>query len=209
MKHNSQSLTTKRAFDLVAALLGLASLAPLFLVVAIWIRLDSPGPVFFRQERVGKGFRRFRIYKFRTMVADAAHKGPSITWGADSRITSVGRFLRRTKIDELPQLINVVNGQMSLVGPRPEVPEYVDAFLDDFAEILSVRPGITDAASLQFRDESTILGAFPNPEQIYVTSILPAKISLAKEYVRQSSSVLSDIRVIRDTLSSILRGTIS
>ena len=191
----------KRTFDLVAALLGVVGLAPLFVLIACLIKFDSDGPVFFLQERVGKGFRRFRIFKFRTMVTDA-QKGALITCGDDPRITRVGRFLRKTKLDELPQLINVIKGDMSIVGPRPEVPTYVEAFHCDFDEILTVRPGITDVASLHFRDEAAILGAFQNPEQMYLTSILPAKIRLSKEYVRRSS-LLSDVQVILDTLAAL------
>jgi lipopolysaccharide/colanic/teichoic acid biosynthesis glycosyltransferase len=142
------------------------------------------------------------------MVRDAARKGAQITSGEDPRITRVGQFLRRTKIDEIPQLLNVIRGEMSIVGPRPEVQAYVDVFREDYQEILKVRPGITDVASLEFRDEAAILGTFKNPEQVYVTSILPAKISLSKEYVRQSS-VLSDVRVIFDTLAALLRGKLS
>jgi lipopolysaccharide/colanic/teichoic acid biosynthesis glycosyltransferase len=193
----------KRAFDLGLALIGSLCFLPLFVIVAVLIKLESDGPVFFRQERIGKGFRPFRIYKLRTMVRDAAQRGGQITCGDDPRITRVGRFLRRTKMDELPQLINVIKGDMSIVGPRPEVHTYVEAFQHDFTEILTVRPGITDVASLRFRDEAAILATFQDPEQAYLTSILPAKISLSKEYVRQSS-VLSDVRVIFDTLAALL-----
>jgi lipopolysaccharide/colanic/teichoic acid biosynthesis glycosyltransferase len=193
----------KRAFDLAVASIGTAWLSPLFLIVAVLIKLDSEGPVFFRQERVGKGFRPFRIYKFRTMVSDATRKGRLITSGADPRITRVGQFLRQTKLDELPQLINVLKGDMSVVGPRPEVQAYVEAFRNDFDEILTVRPGITDVASLQFRDEASILGAFRDPEAAYRTSILPAKINLSKEYIRQAS-LCSDLRVILRTVAAVL-----
>ena len=205
LNQKPDSFTAKRAFDLMAALFGVMWLAPLFVVIAGLIKLDSKGPVFFRQERVGRSFRRFRIYKFRTMVTDDARTGALITCGNDPRITRVGRVLRQTKLDELPQLINVITGDMSLVGPRPEVPAYVEAFRHDFSEILAVRPGITDAASLQFRDEAAILGAFHDPEHVYLTSILPAKIQLSKEYVRRSS-LLSDVQIIRDTLAAIVRG---
>jgi lipopolysaccharide/colanic/teichoic acid biosynthesis glycosyltransferase len=196
--------TMKRTFDLMAAATGLFWLSPLFVVVAALIKFDSDGPVFFRQERVGKGFHPFRIYKFRTMVSDASRSGMLITSGDDPRITRLGRFLRNTKLDEIPQLLNVLKGEMSIVGPRPEVQAYVDAFRRDFEEILTVRPGITDVASVRFRDEAALLSGFKNPEQAYLTSILPAKIRLSKEYVRHSS-LRSDIEVILDTLVAVLR----
>jgi lipopolysaccharide/colanic/teichoic acid biosynthesis glycosyltransferase len=193
----------KRAFDLSTALAGLLFLWPLFILIALLIKLDSEGPVFFRQERVGRGFRPFRIYKFRTMVSDAPERGGQITCGADPRITRIGRILRKTKMDELPQLINVLADDMSLVGPRPEVRRYVEWFRDDYEEILTVLPGITDLASLTFRDEAAILAASPNPEEMYVTSILPAKLDLGKEYVRGSSLAL-DIAVIFRTLGALM-----
>lgn len=195
---------SKRAFDFIAALLGLVLLCPLLLLVALLIKLDSPGPTLFRQERMGKGFRPFLIYKFRTMVHDAPHKGTAITSSADPRITRVGRILRQTKIDELPQLINVLQGTMSFVGPRPEVPCYVELFRADYAEILRVLPGITDLASIKYRHEAEFLGGFDNPEETYVRHVLPEKIKLAKEYVRQSS-FLFDVRLILKTLVGLFR----
>ena len=177
----------KRAFDIAAAFIGLLLLSPLFILLGLLVWLDSPGPIFFRQERMGKGFRPFLIYKFRTMVQDAPHKGGPITFGKDPRITRVGNFLRKTKIDELPQLINVLKGQMTFVGPRPEVGKYVELFRQDYEEILKVRPGITDLASLKYRDEATILGRSKNPEEEYLNHVLPDKIDLAKEYIRRSS----------------------
>jgi lipopolysaccharide/colanic/teichoic acid biosynthesis glycosyltransferase len=193
---------SKRAFDIIAALLGLTLLAPLLLLVALLIKLDSAGPIFFRQERMGKGFRPFRIYKFRTMVQDAPHKGGPITFGADPRITRLGRVLRRTKLDEFPQLLNVLRGEMSFVGPRPEVRPYVDLFREDYEEILRVVPGITDLASVQYRDEAEVLGRFADPEAAYVGHILPDKIKLAKEYVRRASLIF-DITVILKTLTKL------
>jgi lipopolysaccharide/colanic/teichoic acid biosynthesis glycosyltransferase len=141
----------KRTFDIVAAALGVVILSPLLLMAAVLVKLSSPGPVFFQQERIGKGFRPFLIYKFRTMRPDAPATGMLITVGNDPRVTRIGRLLRKTKIDELPQLINVLKGDMSLVGPRPEVPKYVELFRADYDEILRVRPGITDLASLKYR----------------------------------------------------------
>lgn len=187
----------KRALDLTAASLGLVLLSPLLAAVAVAVRFDSPGPILFRQWRIGRRFRPFEIYKFRTMVVDAAQRGRPLTAGDDPRITRLGRLLRKTKIDELPQLVNVLRGEMSLVGPRPEVPTYVEMFRDDYTEILQVRPGITDLASLAYRDEASLLGQSDDPETEYVNRILPHKIALAKEYCRRSSFVLDLLVVIR------------
>jgi lipopolysaccharide/colanic/teichoic acid biosynthesis glycosyltransferase len=189
----------KRLFDILVAAIGLVLLSPVFLLIGILIRLDSRGPILFRQERIGKGFKPFRIYKFRTMTQDAPQMGSLITSGEDPRITRIGRFLRRTKVDELPQLINIVKGEMSLVGPRPEVPRYVEVFRNDYEEILKVRPGITDLASLKYRDEATILAKAHDPEEEYRLRVLPEKIRLAKEYIQQSS-LLFDGRLILRTL---------
>jgi lipopolysaccharide/colanic/teichoic acid biosynthesis glycosyltransferase len=192
----------KRGFDIAAALIGLIVLAPLLVVVAVLIKIDSPGPVFFHHRRVGRGLRPFRIHKFRTMVHDAAGRGPSITMSRDPRITRVGRVLRRTKIDELPQLLNVLTGEMSIVGPRPEVDEYVELFRDDYADILRVRPGLTDLAALHYPDEERILAETDNPAEEYRRRILPHKIALMRESVRQSS-LFFDAAVIVQTLLSI------
>jgi lipopolysaccharide/colanic/teichoic acid biosynthesis glycosyltransferase len=189
---------TKRLFDILAAIMSLLLLSPVLPLVALLIKLDSRGPIFFAQERVGKGFRPFLIYKFRTMVQDAPHQGGPITFGDDARITRVGWLLRKTKLDELPQVINVLNGEMSLVGPRPEVPQYVQLFRKDYEEILQVRPGITDLASLKYRDEAALLAKSKNPEQEYVEHVLPDKIKLAKEYVKKSS-FLFDLGLILKT----------
>jgi lipopolysaccharide/colanic/teichoic acid biosynthesis glycosyltransferase len=189
----------KRIFDIIVSLAGLVVLLPLFLVVAIAIKLDSPGPIFFRQRRMGREFRPFFIYKFRTMVQDAPARGISLTVGGDPRITPLGRYLRQTKVDELPQLINVLKGDMAVVGPRPEVPRYVELFRKDYEEILKLRPGITDLASLKYRDEAAILGQSDDPEEEYVSRVLPEKIQLAKDYVNQSS-LLFDVIVIFKTL---------
>lgn len=175
----------------------------LLLPIAIVVKLTSRGPVFFKQERVGRDFRHFMIYKFRTMVPDAPKLGGVITIGDDPRITKVGRLLRKTKLDELPQLINVLVGDMSLVGPRPEAPKYVEMFEDDYREILKVRPGVTDLASLKYRDESTILGQAEDPEEEYVKRILPEKLRLAKQYARQSSLSV-DLAIILKTVMLLL-----
>jgi lipopolysaccharide/colanic/teichoic acid biosynthesis glycosyltransferase len=192
----------KRSLDLIASSAGLVILSPLFLLTAILIKLNSRGPVFFRQERIGYGLRTFVIYKFRTMVADAHLRGGQLTTGTDDRITWTGRILRRTKIDELPQLYNVLRGEMSLVGPRPEVRRYVDLFRDDYEEILRVQPGITDLASLKYRNESALLQLSADPEREYLTSVLPDKIALAKEYVRKSS-LLFDLSLIVRTVARV------
>ena len=199
---------TKRAFDILVSLAGLIVLLPLLLLVATAIKLDSSGPVFFRQWRVGRRFRRFGIYKFRTMIDDAFDRGLPITVGQDSRITRVGKILRKTKIDELPQLLNVLKGDMSLVGPRPEVARYVELFRPDYEHILKVRPGLTDLASLKYSDEASILGQSANPEGDYVARLLPDKIRLAKEYI-QRSSLLFDVKLIVETIIKLFGHRIS
>ena len=197
---------TKRLFDLVFSVVGLVVAAPLLVVAAALVRCSSPGPILFCQERIGRGFRPFTIYKFRTMVVDAPKLGAAITCGDDPRITRIGRLLRASKIDELPQLFNVLRGDMSFVGPRPEVRRYVEMFPEDYGEILAVRPGITDLASILYRDEAAILGRAVDPHEEYVRQILPHKIRLAKEY-RCKSSVFFDIRLILQTLVAVIRPT--
>ena len=189
----------KRVFDILVAAASLLLLAPVMAAAALLIKCDSNGPVFFKQERIGRGFRPFLIYKFRTMRQDFDSQGRLITIGADPRITRIGRFLRKTKIDELPQLINVLKGDMSFVGPRPEVRKYVEEFQKDYEDILKVRPGITDLASLKYRDEASLLGKAENPEEEYVRHVLPDKIRLAKDYL-QHSSFLFDLSLIIKTL---------
>jgi len=192
---------SKRLFDIVCAALGLLLLAPMLLVLAVWIKLDSPGPVMFRQERVGRFGRPFLIHKFRTMRVDNA--GPQITVGADHRITHAGAWLRRTKLDELPQLWDVLRGAMSLVGPRPEVPRYVAMYPAELRElVLSVRPGITDPASLQFRNESELLARAADPEREYVEVVMPAKLRAAADYVRQAT-LARDLGLMWRTLATI------
>lgn len=193
---------TKRLFDLFWSLLGLAVLWPLFLLIAFLIKLEDGGPVFFRQERVGYKGRPFYIWKFRTMVIDAEKRGKPLTVGRDPRITRVGYWLRRFKLDELPQLINVVSGQMSLVGPRPEVPQYVALYTPEQRKILDLVPGITDPASLAYRNESELLANFPDPEQVYVEKIVPEKIRLNLEYA-QRATICTDVLIILRTIFSI------
>lgn len=192
----------KRCFDILMSMLGLIILSPLFLVIAIWIKLDSPGPVFFRQTRVGRFNKDFRIFKFRTMRTDAA-QGSLLTVGEDPRITRSGRILRKYKLDELPQLINVFLGQMSLVGPRPEVRRYVDLWTPEQMHVLDVRPGITDPASIKFRNESELLAQAEDPEQYYIEVIMPEKLRLYLDYVR-NHSFLGDIFLIFKTFHAIL-----
>lgn len=194
----------KRGFDLLVAAVALLLLAPLLLGVALAVRLDSPGPVFFRQERVGRGGRTFRIHKFRTMAHDPGDRGPHITVGADARITRVGAFLRHSKWDELAQLIDVLRGDMSLVGPRPEVPRYVALYPAELrARVLSVRPGITDDCSLDFRDEGALLAQAADPERCYVEQILPIKLRLQAQYVAHAG-LLTDLRILARTAGVLL-----
>jgi lipopolysaccharide/colanic/teichoic acid biosynthesis glycosyltransferase len=195
----------KRAFDLAVAALALLLASPLMLVIALAVRLDSAGPVFFRQERVGQGGARFRIHKFRTMVADAAARGPALTVGDDPRVTRVGRFLRRSKLDELPQLIDVLVGDMSLVGPRPEVPQYVARYPAALRDrVLALKPGITDPVSLAFVDESALLARAPDPEREYVEVILPRKLRAAAAYAERAT-LITDLQVIARTLRLLLQ----
>lgn len=193
----------KRLFDVLGAAVGLVLLSPLLIGIALWIKLDSRGPVFFRQHRVGRYGEPFQIHKFRSMREDAPLVGPQITVGADPRITRAGRFLRRTKLDELPQLLDVLAGTMSLVGPRPEVPRYVAMYPPAVRDkVLSVRPGITDPASIEYRDESTLLARAADPERVYIEQVMPAKLRYAAEYVDRMS-LLNDVRLIGATLRSL------
>lgn len=195
----------KRIFDWLASGLGLLVLSPVLLALALWIKLDSPGPVFFRQKRVGRFGRVFRIYKFRTMVTDAERLGLQITVGADARVTRVGQMLRKYKLDELPQLMDVWLGHMSLVGPRPEVPRYVACYPANVRDVvLSVRPGVTDRASIEFKDEYEILGRAADPNLAYVEEVLPIKLKYYVEYVN-SRTFWGDINLIFLTIKAIVR----
>jgi lipopolysaccharide/colanic/teichoic acid biosynthesis glycosyltransferase len=194
---------SKRIFDFLASLAGLILLWPVFVVVACWIKLDSPGPVFFRQERVGRHGVPFRIFKFRTMRTDAEKKG-QITVGADPRVTRSGEWLRHYKVDELPQLINVLVGDMSLVGPRPEVPRYVAKYEPEVRRLVqSVPPGITEWASILYKEENVVLGKAADPERAYVEEILPIKLDYYVRYVK-TRSMAEDLRIIFRTLAAIL-----
>ena len=194
----------KRAMDVALSLLALPLAVPLMTLIALTIKLDSPGPVWFRQERVGRAERLFRIHKFRTMrVTDGS--GPLVTASHDARITRVGRWLRRTKLDELPQLIDVLNGDMSLVGPRPEVPRYVALYAEPVRrQILSLRPGITDRAAIEFRDEERLLAAAADPERAYVEQVMPLKQRYYLDYVAQRS-LAGDLRILWDTARALVK----
>ena len=196
---------SKRLFDLAVTLALLPLALPLMAAIALWVRLDSPGPALFRQQRVGRGGRLFRIHKFRTMHVAHDGGGPQITARSDVRITRAGRWLRATKLDELPQLIDVLKGDMSLVGPRPEVPRYMALYPDEARRlILSVRPGITDRAAIEFRDEEHLLASAADPERTYVEQIMPIKQRHYLDYVARHS-VAGDLRILLDTLRTLMR----
>ena len=198
-------LIAKRAMDIVLSACALAILWPLLLLIALAIWIDDPGPVFYRQVRVGRNGKTFRIFKFRSMVMDADKKGLAITVGRDSRITRVGAVLRKTKLDELAQLLNVFLGQMSFVGPRPEVPKYVELYTPYQRQVLLVRPGITDYASIAYRNENDLLAGAPNPEAMYIEQIMPDKIELNMKYLREISP-LADIRLIVKSIVAVIKG---
>ena len=193
----------KRIFDIVSSLFGLILLSPFMIIIAILIKLDSKGPIFFKQVRVTKNGREFKIFKYRTMRV-GSDKFSQITVGKDSRITKVGDFLRKYKLDEIPQLINVLIGDMSLVGPRPEVPKYVALYTEEQKEILKVRAGITDYASIEFSNENDILANETDPEKAYIEKIMPRKIELNKKYLSEIS-VITDIKIILLTIKKILK----
>lgn len=193
----------KRFFDFVSALIVLVVFLPVFVLIAVWIALDSKGGIFYSQVRVGKDGCEFKLLKFRTMRPDADKAG-QLTIGNDSRITRVGRFLRKTKLDEFPQLINILKGEMSVVGPRPEVPRYVSLYSDQQRKVLSVRPGLTDYASLEYFDEQKVLGSSENPEKDYIQIVMPHKLELNLRYIEQAS-LLVDIKLIFRTFAKIVR----
>jgi len=189
----------KRIFDFICSTLGLIVLSPILIAIAIKIKIGSDGPVFFKQIRVGEKNKEFRILKFRTMVVDAEKLGRQITVGNDNRITRIGGFLRKYKLDELPQLINVFKGDMSLVGPRPEVPRYVKLYNEQQKKVLEVKPGITDLASIRYRDENDLLGEAENPDDLYINTIMPDKLALNLEYIKKNN-VFFDIYIILKTI---------
>lgn len=199
---SSGRLYRKRAFDIVCAALGLLVLSPVLLMCALLVGLTSPGGVLFRQERVGKDGVPFTIYKFRSMRKDNA--GLKISTSSDSRITPVGRVLRKTKLDELPQLWNVLKGDMSFVGPRPEVREYTDLYTDEQRQVLLLRPGITGLASIRYRNENDLLSASTDPNRTYIEEVMPAKLALDLEYIPRAC-VSYDVRLILETLVTVVR----
>ena len=197
----------KRAFDLIVSLPALVILSPLLLLLALAVKLDSPGPALFRQERVGLNGRIFRIHKFRTMFHNPESKGPSLTTGHDRRISRLGTILRRYKLDELPQLIDIVIGDMSIVGPRPELPKYVALYPEQAREIiLSVRPGLTDVASIAYRNESALLDPNKDPESTYVDVVMPAKLQLSIDYIKRRS-LARDVGIMLETIVALTRKT--
>jgi lipopolysaccharide/colanic/teichoic acid biosynthesis glycosyltransferase len=192
----------KRLFDILASLFGLILLSPIFLLLALLVKTSSEGPVFYKANRVGRDGKPFKLFKFRSMVTNADKLGPAVTGASDSRVTGIGRFLRKTKLDELPQLINVLIGEMSIVGPRPEDPRYVAHYSEAQRKVLSVRPGITSPASVQYRHEESMLTG-ENWESLYIEEIMPAKLAIDLEYV-EKASLWQDIKLIFQTFYSIV-----
>lgn len=193
----------KRIFDIVSSLCVLVVLFPFLLIIAIWIMIDSPGGAFYVQKRVGKNGKEFGLLKFRSMRPDSDIKG-QLTVGNDSRVTNVGRFIRRFKIDEFPQLLNIIAGDMSIVGPRPEVPKYVAMYSDEQRKVLSVLPGLTDYATIEYIDEQEILGKAEDPEKAYIEEVMPDKLALNLKYVKEAGFWL-DIKLIFKTIAGIFR----
>ncbi|KAA5524072.1 sugar transferase [Haemophilus seminalis] len=193
-----------RFFDFILGLVGLVVLAPIFIMLAIWIKIDSKGPVFYKQVRVGQNGINFGLFKFRSMVVDADKKGLITVGGRDPRITRSGYFIRKYKLDELPQLINVLVGDMSLVGPRPEVRKYVNLYTDEQQKVLSVKPGITDYASIEYMDENEILGKSSDPEKTYIEDIMPEKIKYNMKYIN-NKNLFEYFKIIFLTVLKIVR----
>ena len=193
----------KRLFDITASGLGLLVLSPLFLILAVWIKLDSPGPVFYRQVRVGRGNKDFRLFKFRSMRVGSDKKGLITVGGHDPRVTRSGYYIRKYKLDELPQLINVFIGDMSLVGPRPEVRKYVDLYTPEQLRVLDVRPGITDMASIRYRNENELLEQAADPEQYYRDVVMQDKLRINLEYVADHSFI-KDLKIIFMTFKAVV-----
>lgn len=195
-------LFSKRIFDVVSSLIALVLFSPLIIIISLWIAIDSRGGVFYKQIRVGKNQREFGLYKFRSMRPNADKAG-QITVGNDSRVTKVGKFIRKYKIDEVPQLINILKGDMSVVGPRPEVPKYVNMYSAEQLKVLSVLPGLTDYASIEYLDEQKILGAAEDPDKAYIEEVMPAKLKLNLKYISDRGFWL-DIKLIFRTLRKIV-----
>ncbi len=197
-------LFIKRSFDFIVSFIAILILFPLYIVFALLIKLDSKGPVIFKQIRVGKDEREFNIYKFRTMVVDAEKLGKQITVGKDNRITKVGHFLRKYKLDELPQLFNVLKGEMSFVGPRPEVPRYTKLYTSEQREIFKIRPGITDYASIKYRNENEALAKSSDPEKTYIEDVMIDKLNLNLIYLKHRS-FWEDMKIIFLTVYKIVK----
>lgn len=194
---------SKRLFDVFSSLCVLLLFSPLFLLIAVWIILDSRGGVFYKQVRVGKNQREFGLLKFRSMRTNADKAG-QLTIGNDARVTKVGRFIRKYKLDELPQVINILKGEMSVVGPRPEVPKYVSLYTNEQLKVLSVLPGLTDYASIEYLDEQRVLGAADNPEKLYIDEVMPAKLKLNLKYIQERSLAI-DVKLIFKTIGKIFK----
>lgn len=192
---------TKRIFDCTAAVVALVVFSPLLLVLSVWILLDSPGGVFYKQIRVGKNQKEFYLLKFRSMRTNADKSG-QLTIGNDARVTRVGRFIRKFKFDEIPQLINIIKGEMSVVGPRPEVPKYVTMYSEEQLKVLDVLPGLTDYASIEYLNEQEVLGAADDPERVYIQEVMPAKLKLNLKYIEERNFWL-DIQLVFKTLFKI------
>jgi len=203
MPNNFYTKYGKRIFDVATSIIGLIVLLPFFIIIAILIKLNDKGPIFYKQKRIGQNFKPFELLKFRTMIVNADKIGPAVTKDGDPRITKIGKFLRKTKLDELPQLWNVIRGDMSIVGPRPEVEKYIQYYKDDYKEILKVRPGITDYATIKFRNEEEILSKYDDTESAYIKYVLPEKIKLYKTYIKEIS-FLTDLKIIFWTLWRIV-----
>jgi lipopolysaccharide/colanic/teichoic acid biosynthesis glycosyltransferase len=203
MPNNFYTKYGKRIFDVAASIIGLIVLFPFFIIIAILIKLNDKGPIFYKQKRIGQNFKPFELLKFRTMVVNADKMGPAVTKDGDPRITKIGKFLRKTKLDELPQLWNVIRGDMSIVGPRPEVEKYIQYYENDYKEILKVKPGITDYATIKFRNEEEILSKYDDTESAYIKYVLPEKIKLYKTYIKEIS-LLTDLKIIFWTLWRIV-----
>jgi lipopolysaccharide/colanic/teichoic acid biosynthesis glycosyltransferase len=195
----------KRLFDIICSLLGILVLSPLLLVLFLAVAINSGFPVFYLQTRVGKDNKDFKLFKFRTMFLDSDKKGLLTVGGRDPRITPVGYFLRKYKLDELPQLFNVLIGDMSLVGPRPEVRKYVEMYNEEQKQVLQVKPGITDYASLEYINENELLSKSPNPEQTYIDEVMPAKLHLNMKYIREAG-LSTDLKIILKTIRKIVKG---
>mgnify|MGYP003688810255 CR=1 FL=1 len=196
-------LFSKRIFDIVSSLIALVIFSPLIIIISLWIALDSRGGIFYRQIRVGKNQKEFGLYKFRSMRPNSDKAG-QITVGNDSRVTKVGKFIRKFKIDEVPQLINILKGDMSVVGPRPEVPKYVNMYSEEQLKVLSVLPGLTDYASIEYLDEQKILGASEDPDKAYIEEVMPAKLKLNLKYIADRGFWL-DIKLVFRTVGKIIR----